>query len=82
MRKVFHVELHRPDGETHHFFFGSKRAICNILSPEELGIGYKYLCNLDLMKEEYHGRKATIRMGWLFTSQMLNQRNRGDTDQD
>ena len=47
MRKVYHVELLR-DGAIHHYYFGSKKAIFNHISQEELGISYKYLCGINL----------------------------------
>ena len=68
MRKVFHVELLRSDGSHRHLFFGSKMAICQNIPPEELGIGYKYLCSLNLEQREYHGKKAIIRVGRLITT--------------
>ena len=67
MRKVYHVELQR-DGAIHHYYFGSKKAIFNHISQEELGISYKYLCGINLSKREYQNNRVSIRMGYLLTT--------------
>lgn len=71
MRKVYHVEIMRSDGSIQHFYFGSKKAIFNHISQDVLGISYKYLCNLDLSKREYQGRRCNIRMGYLLTANTI-----------
>jgi len=65
MRKIYHVEL-LATGK--HYYFGSKRAICNTFPPEVLGVSYKYLTTINLAKNEYRGKKSIIRMGTLVTT--------------
>lgn len=68
--KIFHVELREPviiDGEPQKdFYFGSKAAIYDTLSPEQIGITYNYLrSNVRLDTQEYSNSKCTIRKGLL-----------------
>lgn len=64
--KVFHVEL-LADG-THHYF-GSKKAITDHLSKEQIGIGYGALRNAQLTSEiPFINKKCIIREGLLQTA--------------
>jgi hypothetical protein len=68
--KIYHVELKESiviDGEPRKdFYFGSKAAIYDTFSPEQIGITYNYLrSNVHLDKQEYSNSKCTIRKGLL-----------------
>lgn len=69
-RKILHVELRNTiDGERH-YYFGSKAAICQCFTPEQLGITYYSLKNVCITKEKpYVNRQCTIRQGELIASE-------------
>lgn len=61
MIKVYHVQI-----EDVHYYFGSKKAIFDVLSKDQLGIGYTSLLNVkDLDKVPYKNKKCIIREGVL-----------------
>lgn len=62
--KVYHVELKQPIAGKSHYYFGSKIAIYDVLTVEQVGISYKSLSNLyDLSKQPYENKKCIIRLG-------------------
>lgn len=67
--KLIHVELKEPietkDGSLQRdFYFGSKVAIFDALSPEVLGITLGSLrSHIDLSKQPYRNSKVTIKQG-------------------
>lgn len=69
-RKILHVELRNPiDGEQH-YYFGSKAAIFQHLTSEQLGITYYSLKNICITKEKpYVNRQCVIRQGELIASE-------------
>lgn len=69
-RKILHVELRNPiDGERH-YYFGSKAAIFQRFTAEQVGITYYSLKNISITKEEpYVNRHCTIRQGELIASE-------------
>ena len=69
-RKILHVELRNPiDGERH-YYFGSKAAIFQRFTAEQVGITYFSLKNISITKEApYVNRYCTIRQGELITSE-------------
>lgn len=70
IRKVLHVELlELNNGNKRHLYFGSKAAIFQHLSPEQLGVTYKTLRNFgDLTEMPYSNKKCIIRQGELIAS--------------
>ena len=74
--KVIHIELNEPiQGKKHHYF-GSKTAIYEYLTPEQVGISLESLWNVDLEAGEYKNRLCTIRMGILRRKHTLRGGNR------
>lgn len=69
-RKILHVEFREPiDGERH-YYFGSKAAIFQRFSAEQVGITYYSLKNIGITKDEpYVNRNCTIRQGELIASE-------------
>lgn len=69
-RKILHVEFRNPiDGERHHYF-GSKAAIFQRFTAEQVGITYYSLKNIRITKDEpYVNRQCTIRQGELIASE-------------
>ncbi len=68
-RKVFHVELKQPVDGRKHFYFGSKRAIFDVLSHDAVGITYRTLTNcVNLQNGPYENKKCIIRQGELITT--------------
>ena len=62
--KVFHLEL---NGE--HYYFGSKKALCDAFSKEDIGITYPSLRNYDLSPTNpFQNKKCIIREGVLGTA--------------
>ena len=63
-RKIIHVEMVNPvDGERH-YYLGSKAAIFQRFTAEEMGITYYSLKNICITKEKpYVYRQCTIRQG-------------------
>ena len=64
--KIFHVELKEPvvvDGEPlKDFYFGSKAAIYDTFTPEQIGITYNYLrSKIHLDTKKYSNSKCTIK---------------------
>ena len=71
-RKVFHVELKEPVDGKRHFYFGSKKAIFDVFSHEEVGITYAYLVNsVKLQNSPYENKKCVIRQGNLITTYLI-----------
>lgn len=68
-RKIFHVEVLQPvDGQTH-FYFGSKAAIFQHFTPEQIGVSYKTLRNIGSIKTQpFSNNKCIIRQGELIAS--------------
>ena len=76
-RKVIHVELKEPGDRPKHFYFGSKKAVYDVLSNEVVGITYKTLLNcVKLSKGPYENKKCIIRQGILVPASM-NTKSRG-----
>lgn len=69
-RKILHVEFNKAiDGERH-YYFGSKAAIFQRFTAEQVGITYYSLKNISITKEEpYVNRQCTIRQGELIASE-------------
>ena len=66
--KVIHVDLKEPVNGKAHYYFGSKKAIYDVLKHEEVGISYDTLRTKNITPlEPYLGRKATIRQDVLVT---------------
>ena len=68
--KIIHIEfLNPPSGRVTHHYFGSKAAIYQTFTTEELGISYASLRNLgDLTEQPYANRKCIIRQGELIVA--------------
>lgn len=69
-RKILHVELRNSiDGERH-YYFGSKAAIFQRFTSEQVGITYYSLKNICITKDKpYVNRQCTIRQGELIASE-------------
>lgn len=68
-RKVFHVEMKEPVNGKCHFYFGSKKAIFERFSHDEVGITYRYFTNcVKLSNGPYENKKCVIRQGELITT--------------
>ena len=63
--KVIHVELKEPYQGKNHYYFGSKAAIYNYLTIDQVGISLESLWNIHLDDKEYQNKLCTIRMGIL-----------------
>lgn len=62
--KVYHLEL---NGE--HYYFGSKKALCDTFGKEVIGITYPSLRNYDLSPNNlFKNKKCIIREGILVTA--------------
>ena len=61
--KVYHIEL-KDDSKPKHFYFGSKAAIYDWLTPADIGVSYSRLRAINL-KEPYENCKCIIRLGEL-----------------
>ena len=76
-RKVIHVELKVPGNGPKHFYFGSKKAVYDVLSSEVVGITYRTLLNcVKLSNGPYENKKCIIRQGILVSASM-NIKSRG-----
>jgi len=69
-RKILHVELRNSiDGERH-YYFGSKAAIFQRFTSEQVGITYYSLKNICITKDKpYVNRQCIIRQGELIASE-------------
>lgn len=69
-RKILHVELRNSiDGERH-YYFGSKAAIYQRFTAEQVGITYYSLKNICITKDKpYVNRQCIIRQGELIASE-------------
>lgn len=69
-RKILHVELRNSiDGERH-YYFGSKAAIFQRFTSEQVGITYYSLKNICITKDKpYLNRQCIIRQGELIASE-------------
>lgn len=71
-RKVFHVEMKEPVDGKRHFYFGSKKAIFERFSHDEVGITYRTLTNcVKLFNCPYENKKCVIRQGELITTNQI-----------
>ncbi|MBE6337673.1 MAG: hypothetical protein E7068_02580 [Lentimicrobiaceae bacterium] len=70
IRKVIHVEFRDPIDGKRHYYFGSKTAIFQRFTAQEIGITYSSLRNIGNIKEKpYINKLCTIREGELIASQ-------------
>ncbi|MCC8152957.1 MAG: hypothetical protein LIP01_01310 [Tannerellaceae bacterium] len=66
MSKIYHVELKEPKDGKQHFYFGSRAAIYQELSRQEIGIALKSLTNNHKFADgDYTNKKCTIRLGYI-----------------
>jgi hypothetical protein len=77
-RKILHVELMNPINGERHYYFGSKAAIFQRFTAEQVGITYYSLKNVCITKEEpYVNRQCIIRIGELMASEGNNNTRKG-----
>ena len=70
VRKIFHVEFREPIDRKKHYYFGSKSAIFQRFTAEQVGITYKSFRNVGSIKDEpYINKQCTIWQGELIASQ-------------
>lgn len=62
--KVYHIELKKDSEPNLHFYFGSKAAIYDWLTPADIGVSYSRLRAINL-KEPYENSKCIISLGEL-----------------
>jgi|GEM_PF-2482161 len=67
-RKVIHVELNVAYKGQKDWYFGSKKAVSQYLSKEQLGIKYSTLRNINLEKYDYENALCRIKQGILLTA--------------
>jgi len=67
MSKIFHIELKNQPKEAKHHYFGSKTAIFDVFSRDDIGISKQDLWNTDLSKFPYlyENEKCIIYQGAL-----------------
>jgi hypothetical protein len=66
--KVFHLELNNQ-----HYYFGSKKALCDTFGKEQIGITYDSLRNVSMSAEKpFINKRCIIRQGILVTSSPKN----------
>lgn len=69
LRKIIHVEMREPVNGERHFYFGSKAAIFQQFTPEQLGITYYTLKNVSIVEgKPYINKNCIIRQGKLIAS--------------
>lgn len=69
-RKLYHIEFNNEIDGKRHYYFGSKSAIYQHFSTEQVGITYNTLRNLgDMSKKPYINSLCIIRQGELVASQ-------------
>lgn len=71
--KVVHVQLKQPkEGQQEHYYFGSLKAIFEVLTKEDIGRNYSTLISTSIEKAGgvLETRKAIIRIGELVRSKM------------
>lgn len=69
IRKVLHVEFREPIEGKKHYYFGSKVAIYQRFSADEVGIKYSSLRNIGLEESPYINKNCIIRQGELIAAQ-------------
>jgi len=74
--KVIHIELNESFQGKKHYYFGSKTAIYEHFTHEQVGISLESLWNVDLEAGEYKNRLCTIRIGILRRKRTLRGRNK------
>jgi len=77
MSKIFHVELKNQPRESRHHYFGSKTAIYDSFSWDDIGISKADLWNTDLSKFPYlyENEKCIIRQGALQRTKNNREKN-------
>ena len=71
-RRILHIELKKPVDGKRHFYFGSKKAVFDVFSHEDVGITYAYLVNsVKLKNGPYENKKCIIRQGILITTRQI-----------
>lgn len=76
-RKIIHVEFREPKDGQRHYYFGSKTAIYQRFSAEDVGITYYSLKNYCITKEQpYINKKCVIRVGELIAAEQRNSKTR------
>lgn len=69
IRKIIHVEMLQPIDGQKHFYFGSKAAIFQRFTPDQIGISYKTLRNIGSLKDSpFSNNKCIIRQDELIAS--------------
>lgn len=69
IRKIIHVEMLQPIDGQKHFYFGSKAAIFQRFTPDQIGLSYKTLRNIGSLKDSpFSNNKCIIRQGELIAS--------------
>ena len=69
IRKIIHVEMLQSIDGQKHFYFGSKAAIFQRFTPDQIGLSYKTLRNIGSLKDcPFSNSKCIIRQGELIAS--------------
>ncbi len=64
-QKIIHIELIVPYKGEIHWYFGSKSAVYDIFTSEQIGIKKESLWNVNLEDIPYKNKFCTIRLGRL-----------------
>jgi hypothetical protein len=69
-RKIIHVEFMEPIDGNRHYYFGSKTAVFQRFTAEQIGITSNSIRNVRISPDKpYINKLCTIRQGELITSQ-------------
>ena len=63
--KVVHLHLKEPYNGESDFYFGSLKAIFDIIPHDVVSVSYKYLANAIHGKDQYENKRCIIRIGYL-----------------
>lgn len=70
--KVIHVHLNEPHKGEQDYYFGSLKAIYDLIPQDRVGIAYKSLTNAVRGKSEYKNKRCCIKIGYLERKARVN----------
>lgn len=71
--KIIHIHLNNPLNGEHDFYFGSLKAIYDLIPQGMVGIAYKSLTNSIRGKSAYKNKRCTIKIGILERKKETNK---------
>lgn len=72
--KIVHLHLKVPINDKSDFYFGSIKAIFDIIEEDVIGIKYKSLTNALRGRDFYQNKHCTVRIDTLLTRQQAKNR--------